>query len=290
MDTQVIIRMEQDMQLSGYSPKTRKAYLYPAKRIIEYFNKSPEQITNEELRHYFLYLKNERKYARPTLTIALCGIKFMFEKTLKQKFEVLNIIRLEREIKLPVVLSREEVKAVLTNIRTIRHRACLTLIYSCGLRLHEAVSLKVIQVDSKRMLIHIQKAKGGRDRYVPLPKSTLQLLRDHYRTHRNPLFVFPAPVRGTADTSGFTKHLSDSSIQAALKKSLKEVGISKNTSIHTLRHSYATHLLEEGTDIRIIQELLGHKCIKSTLVYTHLTPLLKNGISEKINNLMADLY
>jgi len=290
MNTQIITRMEQDMQLLGLSERTQETYLYRAKKIIEYFDKPPKQITNEELRQYFLYLKNEKKYARATQTIALCGIKFLFEKTLNKKFDVLNIVRSPRENKLPVVLSREEVKAVLKNIRVLRHRASLTLIYSCGLRLHEATSLRVEQVDSKRMLIHIQKAKGGSDRYVPLPETTLKLLRAHYKTHRNPLLVFPAPGRGEAVESTSTKSLPDSSIQTVFKKSLREVGIKKNASVHTLRHSYATHLLEDGTDIRIIQEYLGHKSIRTTMVYTHLTPLLKNDISKKINNLMADLY
>lgn len=281
--------MEQDMQLQGFSQRTQETYLYRAKKIIEYFNKPPEEITNEELRQYFLYLKNEKKYARATQTIALCGIKFLFEKTLNKKFDVLNIVRSPRENKLPVVLSREEAKTVLKNIRVLRHRACLTLIYSCGLRLHEATSLRVEQVDSKRMLIHVQKAKGGGDRYVPLPESTLKLLRAYYKTHRNPLLVFPAPGRGEANETTSVKPLPDTSIQTVFKKSLREIGIKKNASVHTLRHSYATHLLEDGTDIRIIQEYLGHKSIRTTMVYTHLTPLLKNDISKKINNLMADL-
>lgn len=290
MYTAIINRMKENMQLHGFSQRTQETYLYRAKKIIEYFNKPPEQITNEELRQYFLYLKNEKKYARATQTIALCGIKFLFEKTLNKKFDVLNIVRSPRENKLPVVLSREEVKAVLKNIRVLRHRTCLTLIYSCGLRLHEATSLRVEQVDSKRMLIHIQKAKGGSDRYVPMAKSTLNILRDYYKTHRNPLLVFPAPGRGEANESTSTKPLPDTSIQTVFKKSLREAGIKKNASVHTLRHSYATHLLEDGTDIRIIQEYLGHKSIRTTMVYTHLTPLLKNDISKKINNLMADLY
>ena len=290
MYTSILTRMEEDLQLLGLSARTQETYLYRAKKIIEHFNKPPEEITNEELRGYFLYLKNEKKYARATQTIALCGIKFLFEKTLNKKFDVLGIIRSPRDNKLPVVLSREEVKSVLKNIRVLRHRACLTLIYSCGLRLHEATSLRVTQVDSKRMLIHIQKAKGGRGRYVPLPESTLGILRVHYKTHRNPLLVFPAPGRGEANESISIKPLPDTSIQTVFKKSLREMKVNKEASVHTLRHSYATHLLEDGTDIRIIQEYLGHKSIKTTMIYTHLTPLLKNDASKKINNLMSDLY
>jgi len=138
--------MKENMQLHGFSQRTQETYLYRAQKIIEYFSKPPGQITNEELRQYFLYLKNEKKYARATQTITLCGIKFLFEKTLNKKFDVLDIVRSPRENKLPVVLSREEVKTVLKNIRVLRHRACLTLIYSCGLRLHEATSMRVEQV------------------------------------------------------------------------------------------------------------------------------------------------
>ena len=290
MYTSILTRMEEDLQLYGFSERTQETYLYRAKKIIEYFNKPPEQITDDELRGYFLYLKNDKKYARATQTIALCGIKFLFEKTLKKKFDVLDIVHSHRIDKLPVVLSREEVKLVLKNIRVLRHRACLTLIYSCGLRLHEATSIKVNQVDSKRMLIHIQKAKGGIGRYVPLPETTLKILRAHYKTHLNPLLVFPAPGRGEYLESIYTKPLPDSSIQTVFKKSLREVGINKDASVHTLRHSYATHLLEDGTDIRVIQEYLGHKSIRTTMIYTHLTPLLQKDISKKINSLMADLY
>jgi len=290
MYTSILTRMEEDLQLYGFSDRTQETYLYRAKKIIEYFNKPPEEITDDELRGYFLYLKNDKKYARATQTITLCGIKFLFEKTLKKKFDVLNIVRSHRVDKLPVVLSREEVKLVLKNIRVLRHRACLTLIYSCGLRLHEATSIKVNQLDSKRMLIHIQKAKGGIGRYVPLPETTLKILRAHYKTHLNPLLVFPAPGRGEYLESISTKPLPDSSIQTVFKKSLREVGVNKEASVHTLRHSYATHLLEDGTDIRIIQEYLGHKSIRTTMIYTHLTPLLQKDISKKINSLMADLY
>jgi len=282
--------MKEDMQLLGLSQRTQETYLYRAKKLMEYFDKPPEQITDDELRGYFLYLKNNKKYARATQTIALCGIKFLFEKTLKKKFDVLDIVRSHRIDKLPVVLSREEVKSVLTNIRVLRHRACLTLIYSCGLRLHEATSLRVNQVDSKRMLIHIQKAKGGIGRYVPLPETTLKILRAHYKTHRNPLLVFPAPGRGEHLETISTKPLPDSSIQTVFKKSLREAKVNKDASVHTLRHSYATHLLEDGTDIRIIQEYLGHKSIRTTMIYTHLTPLLQNDMSKKVNVLMADLY
>jgi site-specific recombinase XerD len=280
-------KMIEDMKLHGFSQRTQETYLYAISKLARHFNKSPDQITNHELRDYILYHKD--RYARNTTTIALCGIKFFFERTLNKQMPVFNITRLPRESKLPVVLTREEVQVVLKNIRVLRHRACLTLIYSCGLRLKEATSLKINQIDSKRMLIHIRQAKGRLDRYVPLPDVTLKLLRAHYKTHRNPILIFPAPGRGGVREPTSTESLPDSSIQTVFKKSLREVGILKDAHVHTLRHSYATHLLEEGVDIRIIQEYLGHKSIQATMIYTHLTPLVKQGVATKINGLMDGL-
>jgi integrase/recombinase XerD len=286
---ELIQRLNENIQLFGLSQRTQETYSYRVQKLIDYFNRPLDSITSEEIRQYFLFLKNTKKYSRPAMTIALCAIKFFYEKTLNKKFDVFNILRPKRAFKLPVVLSREEVRKVLKNIHVFRHRVCLTLIYSCGLRLNEAVGLKVNQVDSKRMLIHIQKAKGNHDRYVPLPEATLKLLRLHYKTHRNPMLVFPAPGRGQNDESISTKPLPDGSIQTVFKKSLKQTGINKDASVHTLRHSYATHLLEDGTDIRIIQDLLGHSSIRTTMIYTQLTPLLKCNTYQKINNLMNDL-
>ncbi|MGA9293824.1 MAG: site-specific integrase [Ignavibacteriaceae bacterium] len=287
---ELIQRLIENMQLFGLSQRTQETYSYRVVKFIEYFNKPFDSISEEEIRQYFLFLKNTKNYSRAAMTIALCAIKFFYEKTLNEKFNVFNIIRPKRVFKLPVILSREEVRKILKNIRVLRHRACLTLIYSCGLRLNEGVGLKVNQVDSKRMLIHIQKAKGNHDRYVPLPEATLKLLRLHYKTHRNPILVFPAPGRGQNDESISTKPLPDSSIQTVFKKSLKQSGINKDASVHTLRHSYATHLLEDGTDIRIIQDFLGHSSIRTTMIYTQLTPLIKSNTYQKINSLMNDLF
>ena len=285
--TQLRKKMLEDMKLFGLSERTQETYIYAVSKLAQYFHKSPDLISDDQLREYFLFLKD--KYARNTSTIAICGIKFFFEKSLKKPFEIFGILRSPRVNKLPVVLTREEVQLILKNIRTLRHRACLSLIYSCGLRLKEGVSLKVNQVDSKRMVIHIQQAKGLNDRYVPLPKTTLEILRAHYKTHQNPLLIFPAPGRGETQESSSIKPLPDSSIQTVFRKSLLETGINKDAHVHTLRHSYATHLLEDGVDIRIIQEYLGHNNIETTMIYTHLTPLIKDGVYNKINSLMEGL-
>lgn len=280
-------RLIEDMKLFGYAKRTQDTYLYAVRKLTNHFQTSPDQITNEQLREYLLWHKD--KYAPNTTTIALCGIKFFYQKILKKPMPVFDLARQPRGQKLPVVLTREEVRTVLNNIRVLRHRACLTLIYSCGLRISEAVSIKISQIDSKRMVVHVQFGKGARDRYVPLPEATLHLLRHHWKTHRHPRWVFPAPSRSGIRESEATRCLPLSSVQTVFKKSLKEVGIQKDAHVHTLRHSYATHLLEEGIDIRIISEYLGHKSLESTLIYTHLTPLLTQGAAEKINQVMAEL-
>jgi integrase/recombinase XerD len=287
--TDVLEHLQEDLQLYGYSKRTVEAYFYYARKFLEYFNKAPHKITEKDLRRYFLYLKNEKKYSATASTQAICGIKFLYQKTLGIDFNVFGLVRNRRGNKLPVVLTREEVRRVLTNIRVLRHRACLTFIYSCGLRLKEGTHLRVDQIDSKRMLVHIKGAKGNKDRYVPLPKKTLLLLREHWKTHRNPVLLFPAPGRGGIWERTSIEPLPDSSVQTVLKKSLGEVGITKDVSVHNLRHSYATHLLEMGIDIRIIQQYLGHKSIESTMIYTHLTPLIKTDVAGKINRLMNHL-
>lgn len=280
-------RLIEDMKLFGYSQRTQDTYLYAVRKISNHFQTSPDQITNEQLREYLLWHKD--KYAPNTTTIALCGIKFFYQKILKKPMPVFDLARQPRGLKLPVVLTREEVRAVLANIRVGRHRACLSLIYSCGLRISEAVGMQVSQIDSKRMVVHVRAGKGAKDRYVPLPQSTLELLRRHWKTHRHPKWLFPAPGRSGIRESEANRSLPISSVQKVFRQSLKEVGIRKDAHVHTLRHSYATHLLEEGIDIRIISNYLGHKKLESTLVYTHLTPLLRQGVAEKINQVMARL-
>ena len=280
----------QDLQLASYSPRTVEAYSYHVKKFLEYFGKDPKTITEDEIKHYFLYLKYTKNLSGSASAQAISGIKFMYQKTLDTDFKVFGIVKNPRGNKLPVVLTRGEVQTVLKQVRVLRHRACLMLIYTCGLRLHEATSIAPADIDSKRMVVHIKNGKGRKDRLVPLPTSTLNILRAHYKTHRNPNFIFPAPGRGGVNEKLSDKPLPDSSIQTVLKKALREVNIIKNVSVHNLRHSYATHLLEAGIDIRIIQKYLGHKSITSTMIYTHLTPIIAENVQHKVDLLMSELF
>jgi site-specific recombinase XerD len=278
------------MQLRGLSARTQEAYARAVWQLAQYYHRRPEQLSDEDLRQYFLYLTNEKKIARPTATIALCGIKFFFEQTLKQPWPTLRFVRPAAEHKLPVILSREEVRRVLAAVRIPVYRACLTTIYACGLRLLEGTRLQVPDVDSARMLLHIH-GKSKKDRYVPLPQSTLQLLRAHWRTHRSPLWLFPAPTRhGLAHS---LKHdggpVTRSSLQSAFRRAVQRAGIAKRAHVHTLRHSYATHLLEAGVNLRLIQDNLGHRSPRTTALYTHLTRAVRATLSEPLNQLMRDL-
>ncbi|HUT43691.1 MAG TPA: site-specific integrase [Desulfobacterales bacterium] len=279
-----------DLQLASYSPRTVESYSYHVKKFLEHFDKDPKSISEDEIKQYFLYLKYKKKLSGSASAQAISGIKFMFEKTLDMDFKVFGIVKNPRGKKLPVVLTREEVRKTINLIRILRHKACLALIYTCGLRLHEATSISPADVDSKRMVIHIKDGKGRKDRIVPLPQCTLQILRAHYKTHRNKKFIFPAPGRGGVNESKSAIPLPDSSVQTVLKKALRQAGNIKNVSVHNLRHSYATHLLEAGIDIRIIQKYLGHKSISSTMIYTHLTPIISENVHEKVDLLMSDLW
>ena len=287
--TELRRRMIEDLQLRGLSERTQEMYVRAVRQLTQHFNKSPDQITEEELRQYFLHLKNVRKYSRSATTIALCGIKFFFEHTLKREWTTLTFVRPPREKKLPVILSIQEVREIFRHVRLLPYRTCLTTIYSCGLRLQEGTHLRVTDIDSSRMLIHVRHGKGGKDRYVPLPQRTLELLRQYWVTHRNPLLIFPAPGRGRIHAPTATKPMPKSSLQEAFRAALKESAVNKLACVHTLRHSWATHRLEAGVNLRLIQEYLGHNSPTTTAVYTHLTIRAEQRATEAINQMMEDL-
>lgn len=278
-------RMIEDMQLRGLSERTQESYVRAVRQLAEYYSKSPDQLSEEELRQYFLYLKNEKQAARNTCTLALCGIKFFYEHTLQRSWPTLSFVRPPREHKLPVVLSHEEVCRILGSLRRPHYRACLSTIYACGLRLQEGVQLQVADIDSVRKLLHVRLGKGAKDRYVPLPEHTLELLRAQWITHRHPVWLFPAQ-KGVMPA---TRPMCASGVQRAFRAALQGSGIQKRASVHTLRHSYATHLLEAGVNLRVIQTWLGHRSPSSTALYTHLTHKTQDLATEVVNELMNDL-
>jgi site-specific recombinase XerD len=275
-------KMIEDMQLKGLAVRTQEAYVNAVLQLSRRFKKSPDSITEEELREYFLYLKNEKQVADSTFSIALCGIKFFYEQTLKKEWHTLQLVRPERKKKLPVVFSTEEVKRVLDCVHRFEYQVCLQTIYACGLRLLEGTRLRVEAIDSDRQMLHVVAGKGGKDRYVPLPDHTLRLLRHLWVTHRHPEWMFPA-------RNGLGA-INESAIQKAFRAALRESGVHKAASVHTLRHSYATHLLEAGVDLRIIQVYLGHASPATTAIYTHLTSVTEAQVTQRINQIHAELW
>ena len=282
-------RMIEDMQLRGLSARTQDMYVRAVNQLAQHYNKSPDQITEEELRQYLLYLQNERAVAPSTLTVALCGIKFFYEHTLRREWVLLDLVRPKQDQKLPAVLSLEEVRQVLDCVRRPYYRACLTTIYSCGLRLQEGVHLQVGDIDSSRMLVHVRKGKGAQDRYVPLPQPTLEMLRTHWRTHRHPLWLFPAKPAPQPPSTAVSGPISERRVQSAFQAALSASGIHKPASVHTLRHSYATHLLEASVNLRVIQAWLGHRSMHTTAIYVHLTCKTEEPAIVAVNQLMGDL-
>ena len=265
--TELRQRMIECLQLRGLSERTQEAYVRAVRQLAAHYHRSPDLITEEELRQYFLYIKNVKHYSRNTSTIAICGIKFFYERTLNRNWSLFGILRAPREKKLPVILSREEVRQIIGSVRLPRYKVCLTTIYSCGLRLQEGTNLHVADIDSARRLLHVRHGKGAKDRYVPLPQRTLTLLRQYWATHRNPLLLFPSPGHGDVPLATSTEPMARSSVQDAFRAALKQSGSNKRASVHTLRHSWATHLLEAGVNLRLIQEYLGHSSATTTSLY-----------------------
>jgi integrase/recombinase XerD len=205
-------RMTEDMQLHGFAAKTQDSSVRAVKQLAEYYHKSPEVITDDELRQYLLYFQNENHVAASTFTIALCGLKFFYERTLQRTWRTFELARPAPEKKLPVVLSRHEVHEILSSLHCQRYRACLMTIYACGLRLREGVSLQVGDIDSARQMVHVRQGKGGQDRYVPLPEGTLGLLRQYWSLHRHLVWLFPVPTRAGVSSSVATQPMDASGV------------------------------------------------------------------------------
>ena len=287
--TALRIRMIEDMQLRGFSERTQEAYVRAVRQLAAHYHKSPEQITEEELRQYFLYNKNIRKWSRSASTIALCGIKFFYSHTLEKEWTTFTLVRPPKQKKLPPILSLKEVRRIFNNIKMEYHRVCLITIYSLGLRLQEGTHLQVSDIDSDRMFVHIHHGKGNKDRYIPLPERTLDILRIFYKTHRNPTLLFPAPGRGQIHMPTTDKPMPKTSIQIAFKEACRKAKINKHVSVHHLRHAYAVHLLEAGVNLRFVQEYLGHSDPRTTMIYTKLINKALSNPVKIINQVMTDL-
>ncbi len=268
-------QMKRDMELKNYSPKTRSCYLASVKSFALHFHRSPAELGDQEIREYLHYLIQEKKVSQSAISQSYSALKFFYETTLKRDWNGFRIPRVKMGKKLPVVLSLQEIQAILSAARNLKHRALLMTTYSAGLRVSEVVHLKVSDIDSQRMMIRVQQGKGEKDRYTLLARRTLEVLREYWRSYRPKDWLFPGqPAKGS---------LSVSAVQRIFEKVLDQAGIKKHATVHTLRHSFATHLLEAGTDLYHIQRLLGHTTPKTTAIYLHLSRKDLGGVSSPID-------
>ncbi len=281
-------RMIEDMQLARFSKKTQASYFRAVMGLALYYNLSPNQLDTEQIRRYFVHLTCERKLARATVTIALCGIKYFYEKTLKRDWSLTGVPVPKRAKTVPVVLSRAQVDAILSKLREVRHRTCLTVTYACGLRLGEACRVRVSDIDRVRGLLHVR-GKGARERYVPLPEVLLPLMENCWLSHRNPEWLFPWVGRGGRQGRITDKHVPRSSVQQAFRKALQASGIRKKVSVHSLRHAYATHLMEANVPLPQIQMWLGHASPSTTRIYAHLTERTAQASAQVVDKVMSGL-
>lgn len=277
------------MQLRSFAPKTQYAYFRAVRKLSVFYDKPPYRITEEELCQYFLHRKNVDKWSETTCRIALCGIKFYYQKASNRKWTKAKLIKPKKEEhKLPMILSAQEVRRVLKVIHPVRHYAILATIYACGLRISEAIQLQVNDVKSDRGFLHIR-GKGTRDRYVPLPPRALEILRMNWKRHRNPVWLFPAPNHSGLEEHIAKKPIPHKTFRDVLKAAVYEAKVHPDTRPHTFRHCYATHLLEQGVDIRVIQQLLGHASLATTMIYTRLTEPALKPATKIIHKFMNDI-
>jgi len=263
--------MSEDLHLGGMSERTHAGYLRAVRQLADYSKTAPDKITEDQLRRYFLFLKNEKKFAYGSLRVAYSGIKFFYTRTCKRDWQTLAQMKLQNVKSLPEVLAIDQVHQIVDAATTPRMAVYFWTVYSLGLRLQEGLNLQVGDIDGQRMMVHVHRGKGAKDRYVSLPSSTLDLLRWYWVTHRHPRFLFPAEGRNHKRASTATTPMSVTAVQGAMKKITKQIDFGKKVSIHTLRHSYGTHLLEAGVSLKAIQKYMGHSSLQTTMVYLHLT-------------------
>jgi site-specific recombinase XerD len=270
-------RFIEDMQLRGLASTTQRTYTHYVADFARYFGASPEALDLEAVRQYQLHLLNERHFSPQSVNQYISSVKFLYRVTLEMPWGDVDFPRVHVPHRLPVVLSQEELMAFFDYVPTLKYRAALMTCYGAGLRVSEAVALRVADVDSQRMLLRVQQGKGAKDRYAMLSPRLLDVLRRYWRAHRPMEWLFPSWRP--------TRHLSAASLQGACHEAARRAGIHKRVTVHTLRHSFATHLLENGTDIRIIQALLGHSRIDTTARYAAVSPATVAATTSPLDTL-----
>lgn len=275
------------LKLQGLRPKTIDSYSRAVRKITEYFDHCPDTLTKSQLKSYFSHLVDTRSWSH--VKIVRNGLQFFYKHVLERQWDWINIVKPPNVQTFPDILTQAEVPVVLNSITKLTYRVFIFVVYSMGLRLNEALTLRPCDIDADHQQVHIRCSKGGKSRMVPLPDLTLTTLRKYWTTHRNAQLIFPSH-KGKAIARQTTQDPMDcGSVQIAIKKAVSSCGIPRLITIRSLRHSYATHLLEKGVDLREIQVILGHASPLTTARYTHLTPVTQRNASEQIASLMSAL-
>ncbi len=283
----ILVRFQQDLLLSGLSERSQEAYVRSVRKFTEFLKREPDTACEDDLRNYLLFIKNEQNWSGSTINVAQQGLKKFFKITCPQSWATLKLLRVRGEFKLPVVIAVSEVHTILKLVDKPSMFCFFTVVYSLGLRLQEALYLQVADIDSKRKMVHIHRGKGAKDRMIPLPDSTLHVLRDYYRTHQNKVWIFPTEGKNHSQAATADKPMSESSVQGVIKAVLKQLNWDhRGISTHTFRHCYATHLIEAGISLKMIQKYMGHAHLTSTMIYLHVTTVGEENAIAKINALM----
>lgn len=276
--------MTQAMQLHGLRVKTIDSYRRTLYRVAGHFRRCPDDLKPDELKEYFAAMLEQ--YSWSTIKVDLSSLQFFHRYVLEREMEWIKIIRPPRVRTLPDIPTREEVHQLINTVRKLRYRIFLLVVYSLGLRISEGLALQVADIDGRQQRVHIRDGKGGKDRYVPIPALTLQSMRRFWTTHRHPRLLFPSPAGSQFIVRIASAPMDASGVQAALKAARLECGIEKRLTVHSLRHAYATHLLEQGMDLRLIQSLLGHSHSNTTARYAHITQVVRQTSSDRIEMLL----
>lgn len=275
------------LKLQGKSKSTIDLYSRPLRRLAAFFDRCPDRLKPDDLKTYFAALVESHSWS--TVKTDRNGLQFFWKHVLGKHWDFVEIIKPPTVKRLPVILTPKEIERLLNKARKLRYYTILLTLYSMGLRLAEGLNLTIFDIDAQRLRVHLRNCKGGKDRYVDLPLRTLKALRHYWATHRNPKFLFPEG-KTAKQRHQATQPMSRSCTQKAMKHLVEECRLNKKVSPHSLRHSFATHLLEQGVSLRAIQELLGHMCPKTTAIYTQLTETTKLNTQKIINHLVDDLH
>jgi site-specific recombinase XerD len=284
IDTPSISKFAAFVQLKDFRAPTKKEYVRYVRRLGDHYQCDPASLTEDQLRAYFLFLRQDKKFGGSAMKLARCSLRSFFRDCLHiSGWTVFEEVRIAPPQTLPLVLAREQVATLLKAVQLPRYRAILGLIYHTGLRVGEAVRIErrdFRDTGTPHPRLHVRCGKGGKDRFVPLSMAMVENLRDWWKTHRHPTFLFPGPTTGWRDrcqpadaVQRAATHLSVSAVQNTFRLARAASGLPAEATVHTLRHCYATHLLEEGVSLRLISQYLGHASLETTLIYTHLTPL-----------------